>query len=865
LRIFVCYVGDDTAIVDRLIATLRARDGLALDRSDLDANQQSQDLPEQTKRALDTCDAIVVAYSPAAQDSKSFERELSYAIQLAKLLIPVVIRDVTLLPKDLAMRQPIDVSSDEPTGLQHLLTRVEQLNAGQADAQLATMLAPGRLDAVAIKANGGPLIEDIPDGVVAPPNAPKLPELSPHAETAAEKPAAPPSPVRTAGPMVAPPSAHATPPAPEKPGPVSPIVSPAVVSPAFVVLPFQAPPADLPPGPPAAPPIAPSGAPTPRPRALNRFVITPVALVVVAALIIGILFAANRPNSPLGRALHIGDGRTPLASQSQEINGAPFDQQIVKDSLLASNGAGSDIATLDPALAYDVWSFQAQQLIFPTLVTWDSNLMVIPWVAQRMPTITDGGLVYTFHLRSGVRWTDGEPIDAYTFAYSLNRTLDPCVDNALSGGLAFYLYAIKGATAFNNTPCPVAANSFNPTDPNSLVGSSIQVVDPLTLRITLEKPYAYFLAELMTPAAMAVPKQLITTYGFKQWTNHLIGFGGNMFELTTWDHQGHLNVAQNPSFFQAKTRVKEVDFTIYPNAQAEWNDYLGGRIMIGGPSIADYPNAKGRSDLHISPNLALDYLQPNWARAPFDDVTARQAFALAIDKTALATGPRNGAVIASNHLIPQGNPGYYPNLKGVANAPLTGDPARALQLITQYAQAKCGGVIASCPPVEFWSMNNATWRAITPMLLSQWSAALGGYPITVHTTDFPTLLNAIFGPAASSPQLYTIGYAADYPDPQDWTSLQFSPSYANLGANLGHVNDTQANSILDAADVNQNPTSRFAEYQQAEQILVQDVAWITIEQQQQLLAYTPKLKDYAQTAYGYPTYQTWQTMYLAAG
>ena len=78
---------------------------------------------------------------------------------------------------------------------------------------------------------------------------------------------------------------------------------------------------------------------------------------------------------------------------------------------------------------------------------------LVPDLATSVPKPTNGGKTYTFHLRSGMKWSDGAPIDANVFAYSINRSLDPCTGS----DVASYLYNIKGAADFNGGTCPEGA------------------------------------------------------------------------------------------------------------------------------------------------------------------------------------------------------------------------------------------------------------------------------------------------------------------------------------------------------------------------------------------------------------------------
>jgi peptide/nickel transport system substrate-binding protein/oligopeptide transport system substrate-binding protein len=103
-----------------------------------------------------------------------------------------------------------------------------------------------------------------------------------------------------------------------------------------------------------------------------------------------------------------------------------------------------------------------------------------------------------------MKWSDGYPIDSRVFAYSLNRTLDPCTRSEV----AHYLFSISGAAAFHAGACLAGANKSAQT----LIGSSIIASDPLTLQIKLSAPDPSFLFALTTPGAWAVPEQLIETY-----------------------------------------------------------------------------------------------------------------------------------------------------------------------------------------------------------------------------------------------------------------------------------------------------------------------------------------------------------------
>jgi ABC-type transport system substrate-binding protein len=119
--------------------------------------------------------------------------------------------------------------------------------------------------------------------------------------------------------------------------------------------------------------------------------------------------------------------------------------------------------SLDPALIQFGFDSGVAELIFPQLVTLDDHPPPIDWAAESHEISADGR-TYTFHLHKGMTWADGSLIDATTFAYSMNRALDPC----LGSGAPSYLYALAGAEDFTSAAGPAGAIKTTAT----LIGSS---------------------------------------------------------------------------------------------------------------------------------------------------------------------------------------------------------------------------------------------------------------------------------------------------------------------------------------------------------------------------------------------------------
>jgi peptide/nickel transport system substrate-binding protein/oligopeptide transport system substrate-binding protein len=520
----------------------------------------------------------------------------------------------------------------------------------------------------------------------------------------------------------------------------------------------------------------------------------------------------------------------------------------------------ADVSSLDPPNAGDLFSVQIVQMVFPGLVVLDKNLTPIPWAAQSLPTVSSDGLTWTFKVRPNLKWSDGAPITAETYAYSINRAENPC--NAF--GVAYYLFGIKDAVAFNQEKCDTATGAIKGPI-QSLIGDSISAPDPLTLRIQLQVPATYFLDALTYPTSYAVPEQLIKQYGNK-YIEHLAdgaGFGGDLFKVIKWDHIGQIVLQRNDTFWGVKPKIGKVFFTAFKDQGTAYAEFLAGQYDVGSAPVSGFAQARKRPGFHQTAIQSTEYYAMNWRKAPFNDLRMRQAFAIALDKNTLANSVLRGTVQATNHIVPSGTPGYNPGLLGPdGTQSLDGNATLAHQLATSYAtQTGCGSAadFSRCPPVVLTiSANNTDALNEADVAQQMWLRAMPNYPITIDSVDFDTLLQET---AAGRLQIWRLGWIEDYPDPQDWLTNNLA---CDNPFNTGHACDATADALMKAADENPDRTARLAQYQQAEQILVKDVAWVPLYQSTIWWETKPYVRNYSVDARGLVPKESWQTVYIAA-
>ncbi|HLG61808.1 MAG TPA: peptide ABC transporter substrate-binding protein [Ktedonosporobacter sp.] len=509
-------------------------------------------------------------------------------------------------------------------------------------------------------------------------------------------------------------------------------------------------------------------------------------------------------------------------NQGPTVTKATADKQI----LISPLSGIADIKTFDPGLSTDAPSITAIDMVYTGLVQLDDKLQIKDQLAASHSLGADG-LTWTFKLKDGLKFSDGTPLTSADVAYSIDRALDPALKSITSPA---YLNLVKDSDQ------RLAGKV------KTLIGDSLLTPDPQTISIITNAKAAYFLDALSYSCSYVVEKKLIDKYGNDKFTDHLTEGGGDgPWTVSQYIHGKEIDFVPNPNYYGPKPLLKKVVMPFYKQADTTYKAYQVGQVDGSGVPSADLAAAKAlpNGQFHLIPNLWISYYAMNFLTPPFNNLKIRQAFALAIDKDAIAHSVYKDTVTATNHIVPAGMPGYDAALTGPLGVKGTkGDPTQAKTLFTQGMQ-EAGYTLSTLPPITFTVATGGSADASHEFQAVQqmWQNTLG-VSVKIETVDFNVLLNDI--PAATNNpkglQMWSIGWIADYPDPQDWLSLQFAKGAANNNSNFGQNNSADAaqqaatQDLMKQADVNPDQASRMQQYNQAEQQLVNDVAWLPMYQ-----------------------------------
>src|SRR5215467_4025554 len=531
---------------------------------------------------------------------------------------------------------------------------------------------------------------------------------------------------------------------------------------------------------------------------------------------------------------------------------ATADKQI---AILPETGV-SDIATFDPGLSTDLPSIAAIDMVFTGLVQLDDNLKVQPQLAASYEVASDG-LTWTFHLRPNLKFSDGSPLTSADVAYSIDRALQPAEKSTVG---PIYLALIKDSDK-------LVAGKIK-----TVIGDSVMTPDPNTVVLVANKKATYFLDALTYSCSYVVEKSLIDKYGTK-FTDHLTEGGGDgPFKVASYTHGQNIVFVPNPNYYGPAPQLKKVVYPFYKDTETVYKAYQVGQVDSTGVPSAQLAAAKKlTNEFHLVPQLWISYYAMNFLVKPFDNIKIRQAFELAINKDLIVHSVWKDRLIASNHIVPKGMPGYNANLTAPDGVTGTaGDPAKAKALFQAGLQEE-GMTLSTLPPIRLtYSSGDKDSDNEVAAMQQMWQNVLG-VSVKADPIDFNKLLSEIVA-ATNNPkglQFWGIGWIADYPDPQDWLTLQFDKGVPNNNMNYGQNNtsdEAQQQAVqtqLEQADGMPPGDARLAQYNMAEQQLVNDVAWMPMEQVTITLLQKPCVVGMVFNASGITPPNDWGNTYIS--
>ncbi|MFD1433200.1 peptide ABC transporter substrate-binding protein [Lacticaseibacillus yichunensis] len=477
---------------------------------------------------------------------------------------------------------------------------------------------------------------------------------------------------------------------------------------------------------------------------------------------------------------------------------------------------GDGIQSMDPSVALDLVSGQVLTDTTETLLRYDGAVLK-EGVATSVPTATNNGLTYTYHLRHS-KWANGEAVTAKDFVYGWQRTVDPATKSQYN-----YLYSgIKNADAI----------MAGKKDPSTL---GVKAIDDYTLVVTLEHAIPYFNTMQANPVFAPQNQKFVEAQGSKYGHSASAYLSNSPYILKDWSGTGDSwTEVKNTNYWDAKdVHIKTLKTRVVKDSQTALNLYNTGKLddsVLSGQQAAQAKTNKDYDPLKVS---YIQYLQLNEKKVPaFKNTKIRQAISMAIDRQQFIKKVLNDGSMPASAVTPVG---LFANPDKPSEDFAT-ESTKTTKAVTTYNKKKAATLFA-----EGLKEVGESKLSIT-LLTSDTSAdkSLGQYLQNALEQNLPGLTVAIQSvpdkAALTKSQngdfdITVSGWFADFPDPINYLNLFTTGADGNNGSWSNAAYD-KAVKLSETTDAN-NATKRYQDLLTAQTILNQDAGVIPLYQQVQ--------------------------------
>lgn len=478
-----------------------------------------------------------------------------------------------------------------------------------------------------------------------------------------------------------------------------------------------------------------------------------------------------------GATLALGSAPLPAAAQT------PPDVLIV--------GQIAEPKSLDPAAVTAVNDFRILVNLYEGLTRYkDGTLQPEPALATDWE-ISEDGTVYTFTLREGVTFHDGTPFNAEAVKFNFDRMLDENHPYHDTGPfpLAFFFSAVE----------------------------TTEVVDDMTVKFTLNAPYAPFLSNLAYPTGLIVSPEAVKAGGADFGRNPV---GTGPFKFVEWQSNERVVVDRYDDYWGDAAGLQAVVFRPITDANTRVAEMLAGGIdmMVEVP-----PTSMGQFEgddytVHEQAGPHVWFLILNAKEGPFADMKVRQAANYAINKEAIVNDVLEGtATVAAGPTPPAFAWAYNEELD-----PYPYDPEKAKQLIAEagaegaeltfYVTEGGSGML---DPVPMGTAIQADLEAV-------------GFDVTIETYEWNTFLGEVNPGLEGKADMAEMAWMTNDPDTLPYLALRSEAWPDQGGFNSGYYANEKVDELLENARTATDQDERAELYREMQAIVQEEAPWVFI-------------------------------------
>lgn len=553
-----------------------------------------------------------------------------------------------------------------------------------------------------------------------------------------------------------------------------------------------------------------------------------LALILTAAMVLGLTACGGSSN---GTTESAGDGQTAGTEAEAE---APAPAAATGEKILSVQ-VGPDPETIDPALNSAVDGGNMLLHSFECLLAMDENGQLIPGQAESYE-VSEDGLTWTFHLREGLKWSDGSDLNANDFVYSWKRVCDPMVAAPYAETVLSMVEGYEKAIEGDLDALQVVASDDN------------------TLVVTLNAPCSYF-GSLAAFATLSPVQQATVEANGDAWATSAETYISNgPFYVSEWVPGSYIMMTKNPYYWNADAiKLDGIKWNLIEDSNAAYSAYQTGEVlMIKSVPTEEIPSLKDSADFYVDSNIGTYYLSVNLERDAFKDAKVRKALSLAIDRDYVANTLMQGTYSPAGSLIGAGwidmdGKQFKDNANGgksyidVTNYEANLEEAKQLLADAGYPNGE------GFPTITYTTNDAGYHKVVAEYLQQEWAKL--GIDLQVDIVEWasftPMRRNGDFDIARN-------GWVGDYSDPSNMLDLFYSTN----GNNDGKFNNADYDAAMDISRTTLDANERSQALHTAEDILMEEAGCIPVAYYNDFWLQSDKITGSWHSPYGY-----WYFMY----
>ena len=562
-----------------------------------------------------------------------------------------------------------------------------------------------------------------------------------------------------------------------------------------------------------------------------------LALVLTAAMVLGLTACGGSATETT-----TSDAATEETTTEDSTAEATDDQTADEADAAASAGekilsvqVGPDPETIDPALNSAVDGGNMLLHSFECLLAVDQNGQLAPGQAESWETSEDG-LTWTFHLRDGLKWSDGSDLTANDFVYSWKRVCDPMV-----------------AAPYAETVLSMV-EGYDKAIEGDLDALQVVATDNNTLVVTLSAPCSYF-GSLAAFATLSPVQQATVEANGDAWATKAETYISNgPFYVSDWVPDSYIMMTKNPYYWNADAiKLDGIKWNLIEDSNAAYSAYQTGEVlMIKDVPTEEIPSLKENADFYVDPIIGTYYLSMNIDREPFNNADVRKALSLAIDRDYVANTLMQGTYSPAGNLMGPGwidtdGKQFKDNANGgkeyIDTTNYEADLEEAKQLLADAGYPNGEGF-----PTITYSTNDAGYHKVVAEYLQQAWAELGidlQVDIVEWASFTPMRRNGDYDVARN-------GWVGDYSDPSNMLDLFYSTN----GNNDGKFNNADYDAAIELSRTTLDAAERSTALHNAEDVLMEEAGCIPVAYYNDFWLQSDKITGSWHSPYGY-----WYFMY----